>query len=249
MNLNKLVITEICEVMCVHSIKGCDSRMENRKCSGLSFCNDGEIVYVHGDKKIKSDKTCAVIFPIGETYEIQRKKTGRFPVINFRCNGYLPNEFMTFPIKSSVSLMENFNSLRNSYQNGEILKALSVLYKMLYYINDNRTDNQISAVAEYINDNYNNPSITNTSLARINNISEVYLRTLFLKYYGVTPHKYLMEKRLKSAENMLQDSNKSVSEIASDCGYMSVYHFCRAFKERFKMSPTDYRRNVENYKL
>jgi AraC-like DNA-binding protein len=61
----------------------------------------------------------------------------------------------------------------------------------------------------------------------------------FQKQYEVSPGKWLLEKRLNFAMNLLSNLGKTVSEAAFESGFESSSHFSRAFKERFKMSPKD----------
>ena len=48
---------------------------------------------------------------------------------------------------------------------------------------------------------------------------------------------YLREYRIKIADVMLTNTEKSVSEIAEACGFESVAYFCRAYKRQFGVSP------------
>ena len=43
------------------------------------------------------------------------------------------------------------------------------------------------------------------------------------------------------AQAILQDSNESITNIALDCGFESQRTFNRVFKERFKMTPREFR--------
>lgn len=63
----------------------------------------------------------------------------------------------------------------------------------------------------------------------------------FEEFYGTTPGKWILERRLERAKRLLQTSQKTVSEITFECGFKNVSHFSRIFKEKFKWSPTEYR--------
>lgn len=70
-----------------------------------------------------------------------------------------------------------------------------------------------------------------------------YLRKLFKKEVGVTPHKYLNNKRLQTAADMLVygylDSS-NISDIAQMCGYREPLYFSRMFKKKYGMAPSYY---------
>ncbi len=45
------------------------------------------------------------------------------------------------------------------------------------------------------------------------------------------------------AKQLLTDAFLTVTAVAEACGFCSVYHFCRVFKERAGMTPTQYARH------
>lgn len=47
--------------------------------------------------------------------------------------------------------------------------------------------------------------------------------------------------RLKEAEDMLKNTNKTIEEIAEDCHFISPNYFIAAFYHRYRMTPKDYR--------
>ncbi|MFD2873355.1 helix-turn-helix domain-containing protein [Mucilaginibacter ximonensis] len=59
----------------------------------------------------------------------------------------------------------------------------------------------------------------------------------FRKQFDTTPGKWLLEKRLIHARNLLVNTNKTVSEAAFESGFESVSHFSRAFRGRFGLTP------------
>jgi AraC family transcriptional regulator, exoenzyme S synthesis regulatory protein ExsA len=63
----------------------------------------------------------------------------------------------------------------------------------------------------------------------------------FHRCYRTTPARWLIERRLECAAQMLRTTSLSVIEIALECGFEEPSHFSRTFKSRFGRSPTDYR--------
>lgn len=78
-----------------------------------------------------------------------------------------------------------------------------------------------------------------------------YVRKLFKKETGVTPHGYLMAKRMERARSMLTSglsnrySNYSVSQIAEACGFAEPLYFSRVFKKYYGSAPSDYAKNKD----
>ena len=73
--------------------------------------------------------------------------------------------------------------------------------------------------------------------------SEDYLRKLFHQEFGVTPHKYLIDKRLHAAAELLANSaysNSSIASIAATCGFREPLYFSKMFKKKFGVAPSFY---------
>ena len=80
------------------------------------------------------------------------------------------------------------------------------------------------------------------------NISKYHFIRLFKKTYGFTPHKYLIEKRLKIAKQELESTKKSVSDICFNVGFSSVSSFCNLFKRETSQTPLEYRNTINELK-
>ena len=58
---------------------------------------------------------------------------------------------------------------------------------------------------------------------------------------GITIFQYLIRLRVEAACQMLRNTPRPVSEIAYRCGFGSLPHFNRKFREVYGMAPKDYR--------
>lgn len=65
----------------------------------------------------------------------------------------------------------------------------------------------------------------------------------FKAYYNMAPSKWLATRRLELAKNRLTASQKTIREIAFDCGFENASHFSRVFKQVYGVSPASYQRN------
>lgn len=75
-------------------------------------------------------------------------------------------------------------------------------------------------------------------------VNRTYFSSLFSRQIGMTPIMYITKIRMDRAMRMLVDTGTSVTDIAQALGYPSLYSFTRAFKNRFGLSPTQYRNKV-----
>lgn len=65
----------------------------------------------------------------------------------------------------------------------------------------------------------------------------------FKTYVGISPNAFRIEKRMELACEMLTSTDMSIEAIARATGYEDPLYFSRAFKKRFDLSPTAYRKN------
>ncbi len=74
--------------------------------------------------------------------------------------------------------------------------------------------------------------------AELSNRSLSAFKRDFKKLFKTTPGKWLLEKRLSHAMNLLSNMDKTVSEAAFESGFENRSHFSHSFKERFGITPT-----------
>jgi AraC-like DNA-binding protein len=102
------------------------------------------------------------------------------------------------------------------------------------------TFDQIKPVLTYISLHYEE-RISVKKMATICNLSESYFRLVFKNVIGYTPLSYLTYVRMKIAKTLLHSTNLSVITISQNVGYTTLSSFNRSFKDRFGITPTDYR--------
>ena len=74
-------------------------------------------------------------------------------------------------------------------------------------------------------------------------VSPQHLRRCFRTDLGSTPSHWLWRLRIERALGMLLYSGMTLTEIAQRCGFASVYHFSRVFKQHHGQPPGRYRRS------
>jgi AraC-like DNA-binding protein len=78
-------------------------------------------------------------------------------------------------------------------------------------------------------------------IAALCDISASHLRKLFRLELGVSIGDYIARRRLASALQLISGKGMKIKELASACGYKSIYAFSRFFKRRTGVSPSRYR--------
>lgn len=83
--------------------------------------------------------------------------------------------------------------------------------------------------------------ITSGQLSQLTGLNYSYLSTLFRKETGMPVTEYISQTKAKTAANMLQFSDYSLSQISEALNYSSYSHFARAFRKYYSVSPKEYR--------
>lgn len=82
------------------------------------------------------------------------------------------------------------------------------------------------------------------NLAALTNHSLSSFKREFKRIYGDTPASYIMDKRAEKVAGLLSVSDDSISHIGYDCGFTSPAHLSRVFKNKYGVTPSEYRLNL-----
>ena len=141
--------------------------------------------------------------------------------------------------------MLNFIFYFSKYKNNEYM-LLSRLYNIFGHMKIQMKKQQAKSIhveraIDYIYENYSK-NISVTDIAEYLGIDITYLYHLFKEEYNMSPQKYLLNFRLKTAMNKLEGGNMSIADIAYSCGFNDASAFCHQFKKVYKDTPLNYRR-------
>ena len=105
-------------------------------------------------------------------------------------------------------------------------------------------EDPVAAAMEIIDLNYTAP-IKIAEIAKQFHLHPVYLEKLFRKQVGVSMKRYLINKRLDYAKELLKNTALNLSEISNFVGCTDSLYFSKIFKNRYGMSPTEYRKTIQ----
>ncbi|MDD6649457.1 MAG: AraC family transcriptional regulator [Subdoligranulum variabile] len=98
----------------------------------------------------------------------------------------------------------------------------------------------VDQIQAYIAEHYAE-KLTLTGIASQFYISPYYLSRLFKKSINLSLIEYINGVRIKAAQNLIEKSNESISDIAERTGFLTTAHFRRVFKDATGLSPQQYR--------
>ncbi len=212
------------------------------------------------DKEIELTEGAFVIFrPFEKQIHVQKSSgISEFYFVHFRA----PADFDLFGFESSaayftevstkvIDLFEDIKSelqaKQSQYEELCVTKLLSILFLL-----KRRCERSSSPFKQYIDEislavqTMNREYEKNDSLedyAKMCRMSKYHFLRIFKSVVGCSPIEYRNRIRLEHAKELLSDTNQTVGEIGSAVGYTSNVYFCNAFKAKFGMSPSRYRKN------
>lgn len=63
----------------------------------------------------------------------------------------------------------------------------------------------------------------------------------FKNIFNTTPSRWIKSKRLENSVSLLMDNDLNINQICYDCGFINSSHFIKSFKEKYNISPHQYR--------
>ncbi len=151
-------------------------------------------------------------------------------------------------LKLSEELYKKYNSKKLT----DKLDVKSLAIRILSaYITDSHkeakisfpeTEERFSAVLSYINQNLGN-HISNEELSRICYLHPNHFVRFFKKKTGTTPQNYIMEQRAHMAKRLIDQTDMTFSDIATEVGLCDAPHLYKVFKKHFSLSPQEYKRS------
>ncbi len=167
---------------------------------------------------------------------------------------YLPNHGIPYFPKAVVEDPELASQLRlvfNTLQNSDNrLLRESLIYSTMIKLmgkhakakppslNTTKIQQQVRLVKEFLDD-LPQVDVSLEELANMSAVSPFHLIRSFQKEFGLPPHAYQIQSRLRLARKLLKQGH-SISNTAQECGFHDQSHFHRHFKNANGYTPGQY---------
>ena len=120
-------------------------------------------------------------------------------------------------------------------------KIKLILLKIFESVDENSLPQRmVNTLDAYIRENCHG-EISNTEIGAIFGYHPFYVSRILKEKKGQSLHQYVISHRLKIAKASLENTKKSIAEIAEETGFTDASYFTKTFKASFGISPKDYR--------
>lgn len=239
--------------------KDCDYFIERKHADYfvLEYVRSGK-GYIHCDgKDYQVEKDCVYLLQpgTGHKYGADKKDPYEKIWINFFSGifsdivaAYGHSGRIVFPDSGCESHFEELLKIAQETSDNEqvYLKVSEILFKIVLTLSEKAEQKQkTSYVANLVKEALDNSiyrKITIEEIAKEINFSKSQMTREFRKYYGVTPYKYLLDRKIVIAKQLLVSTQMRVQEISEALGFVDAYYFSDIFKTKTGMSPMAYRK-------
>ncbi len=139
------------------------------------------------------------------------------------------NAFSVLSQENDIAMLKDF-----------VQKLLSECAQAIQAAKSQNENPTIKKVCDYIDQNLDK-EISLEEMADYSSVSPFYLSKLFKDEKGVTFINFITDKRLDKSRELLSKSDLSIKEITAQIGYNDQNYFSRIFKNKFGLSPKEYR--------
>jgi len=215
----------------------------------LTYCIDGELIYVFEGKKYTLHANDAIFIPQGCVRErLASHAPSYYASFNVtfpqgyspEVRGFLPSSVRSDTLGMLESEKKCFDSV-SPYKNEKCVNIFLYLYYQLIETARDNENPHIKDVKKFIAKQFCE-KITLADVASAVHLEEHYCCSLFSKSMGMSIFDFLNQKRIENAESLLITTDMPLSEIAYRCGFEDYNYFSRIFKRYAGISAMRYRR-------
>ena len=158
--------------------------------------------------------------------------------------------FITLPklinCEEKTQIKRNFEKMIEAHIHGNIPQTSIRLWQIFLECAQNAQDDKVSngyaeQIQNYVRQHYID-GFTSAQIQEACGLSYKYAGTMFKEVTGQTIKEYQCTLRLRKAEQLLKETNKSITEIAQLTGFSDVFYFSKIFHRKKGCPPGEYRK-------
>lgn len=222
----------------------------DRSSHALVFRRTGSIEYDFRGQRVPLEEGQIMFIPKGTSFTVRQTTPGisRYTVVNFlgdfpirepkKCvasdltdlHQRLDKCCTLDPQRDRYALLAHFYEILSQlFESGETAYHSSTTFGLL--------DPAVTFLQHHLFD----PGLSVGSLHSLCGISDTYFRNLFIARFGCSPKKYILQRRLNHAKNLLDSGEcAAVSQAARLSGFEDALYFSKVFKARYGYPPSQH---------
>ena len=216
----------------------------------LSIRKSGKTIMTVAGKQLLSTPDTLTYMPCGCAYTTEIPEGGEMYLLHFYTS---PEGGDFFPVPQCVhpqfplsfyNLFEN--AISHFAAEGCDLFCMSTAYEILneassaFFHTSPAPPRRMLRCKEYLDENICDTSLRVSALAEMCNVSEVYFRAEFKKFYGASPLEYIKKRRIEIARQLLSTGLYNITQVAERAGFDSVSYFSAEFRRLTGQTPSQY---------
>ena len=232
----------------------------------IVFIRDGHGTHVIGDKEYKTKKGDILIYNKNilhdERSNIERCiSTYVCGISDLHLKGLSENQLIADNIEPVIHSGEHFDAIESIFKimysevfsnrkgveetcNYLMLSLITIVLRLADSSGNKKKEEEYQLgqrIKKYIDENFLN-DLSIASLSEELGISQYYLMHTFKEKTGYSPMQYIIKRKIGEAQNLLINTDHSVSEIANMLGYDNPNYFNMLFTKTIGMPPGKYRK-------
>lgn len=224
----------------------------NHACAEIVL--EGSMRYILDDQPVTVHANEMIILPIGLPNRVETGPDGFSRKVVFGLRGFLAEIILAsfsiecgkvYQLKDVGKIVQMLSQLVVVYRKADpaTLNAVSAAaFEILLEIRDQiHTQNGSSDVIQLLQMNIHTPCSI-AEFSRKMKLSREKLSGIFQKQFKQSPQQYKTQFRMRTAEQLLRQTDQPVKEIAFQLGYRSLSRFATAFRQYHGCSPREYRK-------
>ncbi len=224
----------------------------NHACAEIVL--EGSMRYILDDQPVTVHANEMIILPIGLPNRVETGPDGFSRKVVFGLRGFLAEIILAsfsiecgkvYQLKDVGKIVQMLSRLVVVYRKADpaTLNAVSAAaFEILLEIRDQiHTQNGSSDVIQLLQMNIHTPCSI-AEFSRKMKLSREKLSGIFQKQFKQSPQQYKTQFRMRTAEQLLRQTDQPVKEIAFQLGYHSLSRFATAFRQHHGCSPREYRK-------
>lgn len=209
------------------------------------FKLSGESIYTFADAVIRLSPGEMLFIPKGSIFTVRRESPtdSRYVLINFSGDLDSPRP-EKFRLEEHDTLCARLCRVSLPDTPADRYRAQAVFYEVLAAIcegekADYAPATRLDPALEYLRCRLYDPALKVGQLHTLCGVSDTYFRTLFQVRFGVSPKKYILQKRLRHAKALLDHGEYgSIAQAARLSGFDDPLYFSKVFKQTYGYPPS-----------